>query len=152
MTTANEEFQLRIVRHFSVPPKVVFDALTNPDAMTIWWGENVKFDIDLTEGGRWTIVRREEGTEYVATGVYLEIEQPWRLVYTYTMPQFSPNTDTISIDIASDKDGSVVTFEHTGEDISNELREVPPGGVSASEAGWQKGFDLMAAAWSETKN
>lgn len=46
----------------------------------------------------------------------------------------------------------VVTFEHAGEDIANELREVPPGSVSASEAGWQKGFDLMAAAWTETKN
>jgi uncharacterized protein YndB with AHSA1/START domain len=149
---ANDELKLRIVRSFSVPPQVVFDALTNPESMKIWWGENVAFDIDLTVGGRWTITRREDDTEYIATGEYLEIEQPRRLVYTYRMLQFSPNTDTISIDIASDKDGSVVTFEQTGEDIASELRELPPGNVSASEEGWQKGFDLMDAAWSETKN
>lgn len=101
-------------------------------------------------GGRWTITRREDETEYVATGEYLGFEEPSRLVYTYSMPQFSPNTDTIAFDITSDGGGSVVTFEQTGEDIAGELKEVPPGSVSASEEGWQKGFDLMAAAWSDT--
>ena len=140
---------LRIVRRFSVAPEVVFDALTNPESMRIWWGENTEFDIDLRVGGRWTVVRREVDTEYLATGEYLEIERPHRLVYGYSMPQFSPNTDTISIDITADGGGSVVTFEQAGEDIAGELREVDPGDISASEAGWQHGFDLIAAAWSK---
>jgi hypothetical protein len=29
---------------------------------------------------------------------------------------------------------------------ARELRELPPRGTFASEAGWQQGFDLMAAA------
>jgi hypothetical protein len=72
------------------------------------------------------------------------------VAYTYSMPQFSPNTDTISIEIAPEGSGCVVTFVQSGEDIANELREFPPGGTSGSEAGWQQGFDLMAAAWAKT--
>ena len=105
--------------------------------MRVWWGENIAFDIDLRVGGRWTITRRQDGTEYVATGQYLAIERPRRLSYTYAMPQFSPNTDTITVEIAPDGGGCVVTFLQTGEDIASELRDVPPGATSASEAGWQ---------------
>jgi len=63
------------------------------------------------------------------------------------MPQFSPNSDTISIEITPEEAGCVVTFVQAGEDIASELRELPPGSISASEAGWQQGLDLMAAAW-----
>ena len=58
-----------------------------------------------------------------------------------------PNSDSISIEIAPDDTGSVVTFVQAGEDIANEPRDLPPGGTSGSEAGWHQGFDLMAAAW-----
>ncbi|HVE76819.1 MAG TPA: SRPBCC domain-containing protein [Actinomycetota bacterium] len=138
------------MRRFSVAPDVVYDAFTNPESMRIWWGENTTFDIDLRVGGRWTVIRREDDTEYLATGEYLVVERPSRLVYGYGMPQFSPNTDTIWIDIASDEGGSVVTFEVSGEDIAGELREVPEGEISASEDGWRQGFDLLDAAWSES--
>jgi hypothetical protein len=38
-----------------------------------------------------------------------------------------------------------------GEDIASELRELAPGSRSASEEGWQQGFDLMAAAWERSR-
>jgi hypothetical protein len=62
---------LRIVRRFDVPPDKVFDALTKPDDMRVWWGDDTTFDIDLRVGGRWTITRRQGGVEYPATGEYL---------------------------------------------------------------------------------
>jgi hypothetical protein len=42
-----------------------------------------------------------------------------------------------------------VTFEQSGEDIGKELLELPPGEKSASEAGWQQGFDLIAGYWAK---
>jgi uncharacterized protein YndB with AHSA1/START domain len=81
-------------------------------------------------------------------GEYLEVERPRRLRYTYTMPQFSPNTDIITIDIEADgKGGSVMTYVQSGPDIAEELKGLQPGAVSESEKGWQQGFDLMAEAW-----
>jgi uncharacterized protein YndB with AHSA1/START domain len=141
---------LRIVRRFDVPPATVFDTLTDPAQMRVWWGENTEFAIELRVGGQWTITRREGGEKYVATGEYLDIQRPSRLQYTYEMPQFSPNSDTITIEIEQKDGGSIVTFEQSGEDIANELRELSPGEISASEAGWQQGFDLMAAHWAKS--
>ena len=149
MASGNSRLSLRIERRFDVPPETVFDVLTDPAQMRVWWGDDTEFDIDLRVGGPWTITRREGGEEYVATGSYLEVERPSRLKYTFAMPQFSPNSDTITIRIEEAGGGSFVTFEHAGDDIAAELKDLPPGETSATEAGWQQGFDLMAAAWSK---
>jgi len=135
------------VRRFDVAPEVVFDAFTVPEAMRVWWTEQTSFDVDLRVGGRWTIVRREGGETFVMEGEYLEFERPHRLRFTIGMPQFSPNRDTISLEIMPEGAGCVVVFEQSGVDVASELRELAPGERSASEAGWQQGFDLMEAAW-----
>jgi len=150
MTTQSDLPCLRIERRFDVLPETVFDTLTDPDQMRIWWGDDAEFDIDLRVDGQWTIIRREGGVKYLATGNYLKVERPSQLEYTFAMPQFSPNSDTITITIEEDNGGSFVTFEHSGDDIATELRDLPPGDTSATEAGWQQGFDLMAAAWSKS--
>lgn len=147
MTKAIEAPSLRIVRKFDVAPEVVFDTFTKPESMRVWWTDQTTFDIDLRVGGRWTIIRREKETVYTATGEYLEIDWPHRLQYTYAMPQFSPNSDTIFITIVPQETGCVVTFVQSGEDIASELRALLPGSTSSSEEGWQQGFDLMASAW-----
>ncbi|MEM9293731.1 MAG: SRPBCC domain-containing protein [Acidobacteriota bacterium] len=150
---------LRIERHFQVSPEIAFDTLTKPERMVVWWGPGVDFDIDLRVGGQWTITRRAGDATYVATGLYQQVERPSRLRYTYTMPQFSPNTDIITVSITptpavhTPEDhspaGCIFIFEHSGPDIAQELAELAPGETSASEAGWQQGFDLMEAAWAK---
>ncbi len=102
---------LRIVRRFDVAPEVVFEALTVPEAMRVWWTEQTTFDLDLRVGGRWTIVCTDGDETYVMEGEYLEVEPPHRLRYTIGMPQFSPNRDTISVEIAPEGAGCVVVFE-----------------------------------------
>ena len=138
---------LRIVRRFGVAPEAVFEALTVPEAMRVWWTEETAFDLDPRVGGRWTIERREGDQTFVAEGEYLEVEPPLRLRYTFGMPQFSLNWDTISVEIAPEGAGCVVVFEQSGLDIAGELPVLASGERSASEAGWQQGFDLMEAAW-----
>ena len=147
MKSPPDQPSLIFERQFEVPPETVFDTLTIPNLMTVWWGPNVTFDIDLRLDGKWTIIRRDGDTEYLATGTYLQVERPRALKYTYAMPQFSPNTDTIAVQIEASDAGCSVIFEQSGEDIADELRDLAPGDVSASEAGWQQGFDLMHAAW-----
>ena len=141
---------LRITRRFDVPPQTVFDTLTDPALMPIWWGDDAEFDIDLRVGGQWQIIRREGQVEYLARGNYLKVERPSQLQYTFAMPQFSPNSDTITIRIAEADGGCILTFEHSGDDIAAELRELPPGESSPTEDGWQQGFDLMVAAWAKS--
>lgn len=149
MTQQGDRPVLRIERRFDVPPETVFDTLTIPELMQGWWGENVEFEIDLRVDGKWTITRTEEGEIYVATGIYLEVERPSRLSYTFAMPQFSDNADTITVTIEGDENGCLFIFEHAGEDIGDELQDLEEGETSASEMGWQEGFDLMAEAWAK---
>ena len=139
-----EKLFLKITRSFPVAQEVIFDTFTKPAAMRVWWPEKTTFDIDLRVGGRWTIVRKEANTTYTATGAYLEVEHPHRLQYTYAMPQFSPKSDIITIDIESDgKGGSTMTFVESGPDIAEELAALNPGDISESEKEWQRLFDLM---------
>lgn len=148
MENGNHPQRLQIVRTFDVPPEIVFDAFTKPEAMRVWWTDDTIFDIDLIVGGQWTITRTEGEMTFIMTGEYLEIDRPKRLKYTISMPQFSPNSDTISIDITPEgKGGCEVIFVQSGPDIAEELKELSDGSVSESEKGWQQGFDLMAEAW-----
>lgn len=148
MKNSEKNPSLKIVRRFNVAPKVVFDALTKPEAMRVWWTDDTTFDIDLRVGGTWTITRTEGDMTFMMTGEYLEVNRPQKLQYTISMPQYSPNSDTVSVDIASDeKGGCEVTFVQSGPDIAEELKALPEGEVSQSEQGWQQGFDLMEEAW-----
>lgn len=152
MLNQTENKSIKIVREFSASPETVFDTFTKPENMHVWWTDQTTFDIDLRVGGHWTIVRKEDNTTYTAIGKYLEVERPHRLKYTYAMPQFSPNSDTITIDIESDgKGGSIMTYTHEGPDVVEELASVKSGDMSESEKGWRKGFDLIEAAFSNPK-
>lgn len=147
MSDANE-LSLTITRRFKVKPETVFDVFTHPESMKIWWGDDAQIETDVREGGHWTVVRWEEDMELKATGRFLEMERPHRVKFTFAMPQFSPNSDTLSVKIEPEENGCVLTFIHSGPDITEELRKLEPGVTSESEAGWQQGFDLMKAAWS----
>ena len=139
---------LKIERHFSVSPERIFAIFTHPEEMIVWWTPETKFDIDLQVGGNYTITREDNGITYRMTGKYLEVEKPNKLRYTCAMPDFSPITDTITIEIqANGKGGSKMTFIQEGEGIDAELKELPEETISESEKGWQMGFDLMEQYW-----
>lgn len=143
---------LKIVRQLDAAPESVFTALTEPSVMRTWMYEeqDTKYDVDLRVGGTWSITDRRDGTEYVATGRYLEVVPPSRLVYTYATPQFFPNSDTVAIDLVRKGNGCEQTFVQSGEDIASELQHLPPGEKSMSEVGWGQGFNSLSAALRRT--
>ncbi|HTX47869.1 MAG TPA: SRPBCC domain-containing protein [Caulobacteraceae bacterium] len=87
--------------------------------------------------GRWTIVDRRDGVDYRALGEYLEVEPPRRLVFTFGMPQFSAGLSKVSVDIAADGGGSVMTLVQ---------EDLPPEAIAALEEGWRAMFDAFALA------
>jgi uncharacterized protein YndB with AHSA1/START domain len=80
--------------------------------------------------------RPRAGTDYTGVGEYLEIDRPHRLVFTFAMPQFAPDIDRITVEIAPDGGGCVLTLTQEG---------LPPDYKAATEAGWGKMFDALAA-------
>ncbi|WP_109853432.1 SRPBCC domain-containing protein [Aquimarina sp. AU58] len=148
----NKMKELIIERQFDIEPEKVYRAFTNPKDMIVWWTPDTEFDIDLRVGGQYTITREENGTKFVMTGKYLEVEQPYRLKYTCGMLDFSPVMDTITVEIrANENGGSQLRFIQVGKGIHEEIKQLPEGTISETEKGWNYGFDLMEKSWKENK-
>lgn len=139
---------LKIVRTFDASPARVFDAWVNLEIAGRWLffsdGERVAFSLEAQEGGGWVIAERRDGVEYRASGHYLAVDRPRHLAFTYAMPQFSPNSDTIAVTFAAAGQMTLMSFEESGPDIEEELRQTMPGAAGGSEAGWNAMFDTLA--------
>ena len=76
-----------ITRVIDAPRDLVFKAWIDPKRMAQWWGPrgftNPICELDARVGGAWRIVMRSPaGIEYPCGGVYREIVEPERLVFT----------------------------------------------------------------------
>jgi uncharacterized protein YndB with AHSA1/START domain len=93
---------LVITRVFDAPRSLVFQAWTEPDRVARWWGPQgfttVSCNMDVRPGGTFRVcVRSPEGTEYWKQGVYREVVEPERLVFTFAWedPEGKPGHETV---------------------------------------------------------
>jgi uncharacterized protein YndB with AHSA1/START domain len=92
---------LVIERIFDAPRSLVFKAWTEPERLMRWWGPNgvttVSCKMDLRAGGAWRISMRCRGNEERQQGVFREIVEPERLVFTYAFedPTGNPGHETL---------------------------------------------------------
>jgi len=96
--TTPTDTELLITRVFDAPPKVLFDAWTNPKHVPHWllgpegWTMPV-CEIDLRPGGSWRYVwRKGNGTEMEMSGKYREVAPPVRVVWTESWGAEWPET------------------------------------------------------------
>ena len=141
---------LRMTRRFNASAERVFDAWIDPKTVSNWLftspgSERHDLKLDARVGGKWQITDRRSGKDYTASGEYLEVERPHRLVFTFAMLQFSPNSDRITVEIAPEGAGCVMTFTQEGVDIADELAKLPRGVEGGSEQGWRVMFAALAA-------
>ncbi len=144
----NEERELVLTRVFDAPRELVFKAWTDPKRVAQWWGPhrftNPVCDLDVRPGGAIRIhMRGPDGTVYPMTGVYQEVVEPERLVFTSA---------------ALDADGNpmfevltTVTFAEQGGKTKQILRarvikstaEAAPY-LKGLEAGWTQSLERLA--------
>ena len=139
-----------MTRRFDASPERVFDAWLNPETARKWLfaspaDEEYTAELDARVGGKWRISARRAGTDYTGDGEYLEIDRPRRLVFTFAMLEFSPNSDRITVEFTPDGTGCLMTFTQEGIDIADELRQLPPGVEGGTAKGWNNMFDTLAA-------
>jgi uncharacterized protein YndB with AHSA1/START domain len=140
---------LRMMRRFDASPERVFGAWLDPATARKWLfaspvDELYTAELDARVGGKWSITVRRAGMDYTASGEYLEIDRPRRLVFTFAMLQFSPNSDRITVEIAPDGAGCILTLTQAGTDIADELRQLPAGVVGGTEQGWSMMLDGLS--------
>jgi len=147
-TTESAERVLVIERIFDAPPNLVFKAWTDPKQVAQWWGPkgftNPVCEMDARPGGAIRIVMRApDGAEHPITGVFREVVEPQRLVFT-----------SVAVDAADNPiiDGlTTVTFaEHGGKTKLTLHRSVVAlNGVAVSmlegmQSGWTQSLDRLA--------
>jgi uncharacterized protein YndB with AHSA1/START domain len=159
-TVAAQADQARVItRIIQAPRELVWNAWTEPEHFMRWWGPkgytSPSCRIDLRVGGSYlNCMRSPRGNDYYTTGVYREIAEPRRIVYT---------------DSFADRDGNVIaaTAFGLGADFPLETlvtvtldelddgatrmtmtHEPLPAGESYDNtaSGWNQSFDKLAAS------
>lgn len=139
--TAENLTSLRLSRRFDASPERVFDAWLHPEFADKWLmttpdSESHRTEMDARVGGKWTIVDSRDRVDYTAIGEYLEIDRPRLLVFTFGMPQFSPEFSRVTIEILPEKGGCILNLTH--ENVLPDYR-------SDTIKGWGKMFDSLAS-------
>ena len=85
--TKEKEHELVLTRIFDAPRELLFKVWTDPKHVAQWWGPhgftNPVCELDLRPGGPILIhMRGPDGVLYPMRGVYQEIVEPERLVFT----------------------------------------------------------------------
>jgi uncharacterized protein YndB with AHSA1/START domain len=138
-TTNDAELgELTIVREHDAPIDLVFDCMTTPEHLTHFWGPTgttTPLDgivIELRPGGRFeTLMRSDDGSEFLMRAVYAEVDRPRTLVWTEPDVEGGMTTR--------------VTFEAIGDTrtrVTTHQTNVPPMYRSAeARAGFETSLD-----------
>lgn len=92
----------------------VFKAWTDPSIFKKWFmtmeHTNKVAKNQLEINGDWEIIDVREGIEYRAIGTYIDIVEPYKLVFSFKMPQFSELEDIITVELIDLKGTTEVKF------------------------------------------
>ncbi|HTI10371.1 MAG TPA: SRPBCC family protein [Puia sp.] len=108
----------------ALPPQRVFRALTQASEIEHWWGapdvyRMTQWIADFRVGGRYSVVVvRPDGSAYPASGTFLEIDAPHKLVHTrkyeWDHPVLGRRETTIAYRFDPLENGTRVTVRHEG--------------------------------------
>lgn len=112
---------------FQVPAEKLFCAWTDPAIISRWLfkgdhSEIVKVELDLTAGGRFSIVEQTSDGTIDHFGHYVVIDKPRQLSFTLEVPRHFPGVSQVQLEFKEAEATTVVTaatemvFQQTGVD------------------------------------
>jgi len=136
--------ELLIVRTFNAPPSVVFAPWSSAEHMRCWMGPKgftcSEMAIDLRVGGRYRgMIKSAQHGENWFGGIYREIVQDKRLVFTFTWENDGPSAglEMVVTITFEERDGKTVQTFHQAPFRTVERRDSHVGG-------WSEAFDKQA--------
>jgi uncharacterized protein YndB with AHSA1/START domain len=142
MNAANpSEAELVIVRTFNAPRAVVWRAWTDPEQMLRWMGPRgftaSQNSGEIRPGGPWRLcLRRDEtGEEMWQGGVYREVVEPERMVFTFAWEGDDGKPENEMLITLTFAEQAVMTMRQTGF-RSVEQRD-------GHQGGWTSTFDRL---------
>jgi uncharacterized protein YndB with AHSA1/START domain len=129
LLTDRERPAIRLERHLSDPPDVVWRALTEPEQLRDWFPCDV-----IIAGGRWEVgatisfsFRPELHMDMTLTGEVLEVDEPSVLAFTW-------GDDTLRFELSRERNGTLLVL----------IDELPPDSAARNAAGWEQCLDRLA--------
>jgi uncharacterized protein YndB with AHSA1/START domain len=114
-TEATERLELR--HRYAHPPERVFDAWTDARGMVSWMRPgpttDVKVDLDVRQGGSFSIDMIFGDESILHTGTYEVVDRPKRLVFTWMARHFETPTK-VSLDFRRVEGGTELVLVHEG--------------------------------------
>jgi uncharacterized protein YndB with AHSA1/START domain len=134
----------RIVQEIFIeaPPERVFTALTTPEQLLEWWGDDeiyrcTEWTSDLKIGGHWTAKGASKtGRPLIVEGEYQEINPPHTLVYTWK-PSWHNINARVQWTLTPQGNGTLLSLAFSGFEGNEEARRDHQGG-SAHVLVWLK--------------
>lgn len=128
----------------AAPPEDIFRMLTDSAELSQWWGPHgftlPAVDLNLTEGGRYRFrMRPPDGEPFHLAGEFLEIDPPWRLVYTFRWEEPTPDDRETVVDLALHSDGKGTRLALSQGPFLTEER------LALHRSGWTESFEKLRA-------
>jgi uncharacterized protein YndB with AHSA1/START domain len=105
-----------IERTYDAAPDRVFAAWTTADAKGRWFGPGEEHRLDFRVGGSEHLRVRVEGDEYTYDGLYRDIVDGQRIVYSYEMQRNGEriSVSVATVELASAEAGTLLRFTEQG--------------------------------------
>ena len=142
-TTAANAGELIITRTYDAPRDLVFECMVTPEHLTHFWGpigvstplDRIK--VDLKPGGAFdtVMVNDSDGAEFESHGVYVEIDEPSKLVWSEPDVEGGMTTSVSFVDLGDGR--TEVTIHQTN---LPEMYRSPE-----AQAGFNSSLDRFAA-------
>jgi uncharacterized protein YndB with AHSA1/START domain len=148
-TTANDADVVEREIRIAARPEIIFPFFTDPQQMVRWKG--IEATLDPRPGGIYRVVINGRA---IASGRYLEVEPPRRIVFTWGWEgdghSLPPGSSTVEVTLEPDGDGTLLRLVH--RNLSPEMRELHRHGwdhylarLVVATGGGDPGPDPMAA-------
>ncbi len=118
----------------------VWDFLTEPDKMAIWFHRP---DTRFFEGAEFAMTKAEDGSCFMS-GKVLEALAPERLVYEFTLPQMRGRISVVSWAIADVPGGVELSLNHTDLPQGEGMFDL----LLALDKGWEEHIAQMRESFS----
>jgi uncharacterized protein YndB with AHSA1/START domain len=135
-----------LVRRIAARPSIVFDAVTTAEGMASWWGPDdgpvLAAESDVRIGGGYRVrFRTSQGIEHEASGEFLNIEKPRRVVMSFQWvdggdPDEVGNISRVEFVLREIDGETELTFTHA------DLREMSK---ASHELGWSYALQTLMA-------
>jgi len=140
----NSNHSIQITWKFPHPPAKLWQAWTDPAIAKLWFGSDpngkgLDAKMDVQVNGSFSVTfANSDGTEFTCQGIYKEIEENSRLVFTWGWANQPEVDELITLEFSSNGQGTLMSFKQSNIDPSTTLHNY--------EEGWRSTFQKLEKA------